>query len=801
MNWISFIACLLLGHTAFGQFERINMPDGIKPAKSQVGADLIADIKSVQPGEPFRLGVRYRMQPQWHIYWHNWGDIGLATDIRWDLPEGWKVGPLQWPVPEKFTTGSGDSAITGYGYHGETVLFVEVTPPDTIIDQSIELKALTKWLACRESCIPGGESMSIRLPVGSGEPSYDRKYIDYFAERVPVFVPRSGPAGHITTNQLQIRIPGLDDIQFVSGKTSVLNLEVTPREGWKIADEAGRLDLQSGLYPHAVEGWENTHAGEALVENGKLMLSWPVIPSPGVADGRHELAGVLRVPLMKDGEPDLTEVMVQLSLTAQIGDVRAVVPSVPSVVVDPIGSIEGIKPGAGPEDIPRGFSFLEMKRHEQSVWYFLLLAFLGGIILNVMPCVLPVISIKILSFVRQANDNPARIFRMGLMFTLGILASFSVLALTVIGLRAAGTAVGWGFHLQNPIFVIIMSAAVLAFSLSLFGVFSINLSASVNQSIGSATQQEGYAGAFVNGVLATALSTPCVAPFLGPAVGYAFTKSGPVVLAFFLTTGSGLAFPYLLLSMNPGWLRWLPRPGNWMATFKGCMGLLLLATVVWLLFVVAGQVSRAGFWATIIFLVVVGLVAWLYGRGTDLRASRNFRRTTPWLVTAILALSFYFLPYRYISSHDKNLVNFGPQARIFVADEDVIPWVSFDIDAIEQMVRENKPIFIDFTADWCASCKYNEKTALDTGEVRATMEKYGVIPVKADWTRKDEVILKVLNQFGESGVPFYVLLPPGRADQPVILPKFLTKGIVLRELHNALGPDKVVSSRRVVGDT
>ena len=347
MNWISFIGCLLLGHSAFGQFERINVPGGVKPAKPQVRANLIADIKSVQPGKPFRLGVRYRMQPQWHIYWHNWGDIGLATDIRWDLPEGWKIGPLQWPVPEKFMTGSGDSAITGYGYHGETVLFVEVTPPDTIIDRSIELKALTKWLACRESCIPGGESMSIRLPIGPGQPSYNRKYIDHFAARVPVFVPRSGPAGHYTANQLQVRIPGLDDIQFVPGKTSVLNLEVTPREGWKIADDVERLDLQSGLYPYAVEDWENTHAGEVIVENGKLMLSWPVTPSPGVADGRHELTGVLRVPLTKDGEPDLAEVMVQLSLSAQIGDVHAVVPNIPSVVVNSTGSIAVVYPDAG----------------------------------------------------------------------------------------------------------------------------------------------------------------------------------------------------------------------------------------------------------------------------------------------------------------------------------------------------------------------------------------------------------------------------------------------------------------------
>jgi thiol:disulfide interchange protein DsbD len=406
----------------------------------------------------------------------------------------------------------------------------------------------------------------------------------------------------------------------------------------------------------------------------------------------------------------------------------------------------------------------------------LVLAFLAGLILNVMPCVLPVISLKVLGFVRQGGEDRGRIARLGLTFAAGVLASFAALGGAVIALDALGAQVGWGFQFQEPRFVILMAAVVFAFGLSLFGVYEIRLPGRAATGLDALARREGYGGAFMNGVLATALATPCTAPFLGTALGFAFAQPPAWIMAFFLTIGAGLAAPYVALSLHPAWLRRLPKPGAWMDTFKQAMGLLLMATLVWLLWVLGRQTGAEGIAAALAFLLALGTGCWLMGmsgRRGGLRA----------LAALALALGgYWFFPERHL-----RVGGAAPPAQSSGASQSDggIAWEPFDVRRVEELAAQGRMVFIDFTADWCTTCKVNEKLALETEAVRAAFARHRVAAVKADWTRRDPAIGAVLAQFGRSGVPLYVILPPGRASQPAVLPEAITQGIVTQALDEA----------------
>lgn len=414
-------------------------------------------------------------------------------------------------------------------------------------------------------------------------------------------------------------------------------------------------------------------------------------------------------------------------------------------------------------------------------------AFIGGFILNLMPCVLPVISIKVFSLIQQAGEDPSQIFKHGITFALGIIVSFLSLGALVIAIQSAGQKIGWGFQFQYPVFVLCMAAIVTLFALSMFGVFYFDLSAGRDQ-ISALAGREGLPGTFFKGMLATVLSTPCTAPFLGTALGFAFAQPWWAILAIFFVIALGMSFPYFVLALRPQWMKFLPKPGVWMEKFKEAMGFLMLATVVWLVSVLSGLVSADAVVAAISFLVCLSFACWIQGRFIDLNSTTGKKAVV--LVCALAAaLSGYFLylrPYPELLGTRAALLPQQPQNAA-----DSIQWQDFSLPSLEKGIKENKTVFIDFTARWCLTCKANEIGIINTPPVIEKFKALKVLPLKADWTAQDADISDLLRKFGRSGVPLYVIFPAGHAGEPIVLPEALTQQMLLSALDKA-GPSKEI---------
>jgi len=401
----------------------------------------------------------------------------------------------------------------------------------------------------------------------------------------------------------------------------------------------------------------------------------------------------------------------------------------------------------------------------------LLYGFLGGLILNLMPCVLPVISLKIFGFIKQAGDDRGRILRHGLAFAAGIFTWFMGLALVLVGLKLAGHEISWAFQFQNSWFILIIASIVFVFALNLFGVFEIILPGRANNALAEASSGHGYLGSYSQGVFATLLATPCTAPFLGASLGYAFTQGPVTILALFAAISLGMALPYLLLSAQPAWMKILPKPGAWMERVKQFMAFPLLATLLWLLSVLGGQKGLDGvIWASA-FLLCLGLACWIYGAFAGPFASAR-AKVISWALILVVVLGggWLFLAQSFASSQ--------AGAKAAGGEKDGIAWVEFSTKALADLRAQGKPVFVDFTADWCISCKFNERTAINVPSVRAAFKDKDIVPMIADWTNANPEITAALKEFGRVGVPFYVLYPANNGE-PIILPEILTTQIVL----------------------
>jgi len=409
----------------------------------------------------------------------------------------------------------------------------------------------------------------------------------------------------------------------------------------------------------------------------------------------------------------------------------------------------------------------------RGIFTFLLFGFLGGIILNLMPCVLPVISLKIFGFIQQAGQSRQKILRSGVAFTLGIFAWFIVLALLLIALKAAGRDVTWGgFQFTNPYFVLGLSVIVLVFALNLFGVFEISLPQSMTRGLLLTTARKDDLGSFFQGVFATVLATPCTAPFLGTALGFAFSQSAAIILAMFIAIAAGMSAPYLLLSAQPAWLRFLPKPGPWMLHVKQFMGFLLLATLLFLLYVLGAQRGLEGaIWASC-FLLVISVACWMKGAFVVPTASAAKRNVVIFLMLVLVfASGIYFIGDKF---HSANIASADSRLR---GD-----WQAFTPERLQAELEQGRTVFVDFTAAWCLTCKFNEASVLESAEVREAFQRHAIVKLKADWTNGDPVITKLLQQFGRPGVPLYVLYP-GKNEEPIVFPELLTKGMVLDKLE------------------
>jgi thiol:disulfide interchange protein DsbD len=685
--------------------------------KQLVRPELLADTDAVVAGKPFTVGLLLRMAPAWHTYWKFSGDAGLPTELKWKLPAGWKIGEIQWPIPLK-TIDPGD--IQTYGYENEVLLMQEITPPAKFDGSSVKLSADASWLVCERICIPGGATLQLELPVSTtSQPANAELFARYRR-----LLPKNWPGSNIANS-------------YWSRVGSDLRLKVT---GESLASY-----LAVDFFPLPEQ---STIVGHPRIESrnkNELMFRIPIESSE---KNLSSMAGLIVFAKQPNGEDRAAWQMTSATAESQTGLSASLSATTPAPV--------------------------------RGIFTFLLFGFIGGIILNLMPCVLPVISLKIFGFIQQAGQSRRKILRSGIAFTIGIFAWFIALALLLIALKGAGRDVTWGgFQFTNAYFVLVLSVIVLVFALNLFGVFEISLSQSMTRSLLSTTERKDLLGSFFQGVFATVLATPCTAPFLGTALGFAFTQSPVIILAMFIAIAAGMSAPYLLLSAQPAWLRFLPRPGPWMLHVKQFMGFLLLATLLFLLYVLGAQRGLEGaIWASC-FLLVISVVCWMKGAFVVPTASAA-KRSVVLILALVLVLGsgIYFIGNKFYS------------ATIASADSRLRgDWQAFTPERLQTELEQGRFVFVDFTAAWCLTCKFNEASVLESAEVREAFQRHAIVKLKADWTNGDPVITKLLQHFGRPGVPLYVLYP-GKNEEPIVFPELLTKSMLLEQLES--------STRRVV---
>lgn len=404
----------------------------------------------------------------------------------------------------------------------------------------------------------------------------------------------------------------------------------------------------------------------------------------------------------------------------------------------------------------------------------ILFSLIGGLLLNLMPCVLPVVSLKVLSFVQMAGSSKRELFKQGAYFSLGVLVSFWVLAIALIALQKSGEAVGWGFQLQEPLFIVLLAFLFVLLALSLFGVFEFGTSiAAMAGDASQSKKQSKSASSFWSGVFATAVATPCTGPFMGTALGYALTQPSWVALLVFTALGLGMSLPYLLLGLNPSLMRYIPKPGAWMEGFKQLMGFLMLATVLWLLWVFAGQTSENSLFILLFALLVASMAAWIYGTWGAPYKSKMTRRIAYALSISVFVFSFW-VAFEAVQTGNHTSV----KEEIAMAEGG---WEPFSRERVAELRAKNIPVFIDFTAKWCLICQANHLT-LTKGEVDRQMTEKGVVRMKADWTKHDPIITEELQKFGRSGVPLYVYYG-SEQQEAEILPQVLTESAILSAMN------------------
>lgn len=687
-------------------------------APSATKAKLVLSAESARPGDTVLAGVRLTMDRGWHVYWRNAGESGLPTRIEWTLPEGVQAGEIQWPVPEVFTSGG----LTTYVYHDETLLIVPLKVTEKMAAGSVELRARVSWLECMEACVPGSAEVAATLLVGPKRlDSPDAGAIENWQKRTPVPAAASAFRGAWAEQ-------GTNDTRHLIIEGEMVN-------GAKPSD----------FFGYAGDGFEVSPGADALeADSGKFRLRKsvkrfePVFPST--------IAGVLVWP----GAGAQATVAREVRFDLGSADKAPVVAS----------AAEPISVGL----------LLRM----------IALAFLGGLILNVMPCVLPVIALKILGFVQQSKEAPQRVRRLGVVYALGVLVSFLVLAGMVIAVRQAGGAASWGMQMQNPFFRLALTVAVTLVALNLFGVFEVALGGRTLGAAAGLASKEGSAGAFFNGVLATALATPCTAPFLTVALGFAFTQPAWVIVTMFVATAAGLALPYVVLSCRPGWLKFLPKPGVWMQQFRVAMGFPMLATGVWLFDVTVPTFGEDGVLWLGLLLVLVALTAWIWGefvqRGTK---QRGLAIAT---CMALVLCGLYLLEGQL---HWRTLAGRGEATEVRLGASGSIEWQPWSPAAVARARGEGRPVLVDFTARWCLTCKSNKRFAVEIPSVTAKLKELNAVALRADNTDPSPAITEELKRYSRAGVPL-VLVFPRQADKPaIVLPALLTPSIVLAALDEA----------------
>jgi thiol:disulfide interchange protein DsbD len=633
-------------------------------------ATLVSDTDTMQPGVPFRVGLRLRMAPGWHTYWKNPGDAGVAPELA---IEGVKQSPIDWPTPRRVAEGP----LMTYAYTGEVLL------PVTVTAATGRVRAHAQWLVCKDICVPEEGDFSLVLPVGTpGQSGQAGLFAAHDAA-----VPRTLP--------WRARISP-DGMLFVQGAELTT---ATVTDAWFIPDDPGRI--------------QDDAAQPLSVRAGGFTLA--LRPAKGF-DAAQDLSGVLSVR-------DRAGLQVDAAVRAEPGPL-------PPPAMPPLGQI-------------------------------LVFAFLGGLILNLMPCVFPILAMKAVALARHAGRGHGH----AVSYTAGVLVMFVALAGALLAARAAGTAAGWGFQFSSPVFVAGMTWLLFAVGLNLSGVFQIG--AGLARAGNELTERNGVAGSFFTGLLAVLVATPCTAPFMGVAVAAGLAAPPAVTMVVFAMMGLGLATPYVALASMPGLARLMPRPGRWMEVLKQGLAFPMYGAAAWLGWVVSQEAGPNGVLATAAGLVLVGFAAWVFGttQSSEVQARRIGQSAALVAVLAALAVLSGISTAPVGAAAETSAETFTPQR-------------------LAALRAAGKPVFVNMTAAWCVTCLVNERVAIGTDAVKQAFAADDVTYLKGDWTRQDPSITAFLRQNGRDGVPLYVFFPAG-GGRPEVLPQILTEGAVLGLLRTS----------------
>jgi thiol:disulfide interchange protein DsbD len=672
----------------------------------QVRAELVAHApEGIAPGKPVQLGLRIEHQPKWHTYWKNPGDSGLPTSLSWTLPPGVQAGDVEWPTPQKLPLGP----LMNFGYEGVLLLPVALQLPPDFAAPTLDVKLAAEWLVCKDVCIPESGEFSLSLPAQAATVAHAGDFANA-RDTLPVPLPDAQARAEVRTD--------------ASGAALVVTVDGLPA-GWQ-GRELTFFPETAGVILNAarpVERWEGA----------RWTAEVPLDPQ------RSESPDAMPVVLVARGE--LAGARVQVAVAGPwpaAGALPAVAAAEPAA-----GALEAVPP-ASPLGLPLAIAF----------------ALVGGLLLNLMPCVFPVLSLKVLGFAHHAQDR-SRLLAGGLAYTGGVVLSFMALAALLLALRAGGEQLGWGFQLQSPAVVAALAALFTLIGLNLAGVFEFG--SVLPDRVATAQARHPVLDSALTGVLAVAVAAPCTAPFMGASLGFAVTLPAAQALAVFAALGLGMALPYLAASAFPAVARWLPRPGAWMATFKTLMAFPMFATVVWLVWVLGQQVGIDGAAALLGGLVALAFAAWALGAPAN---TPRVRRV--WGTVGVLLLG---AALAWVGPSLRQDAVAGPAAA--AADG----WEPWSAERVAEANAQGRAVFVDFTAAWCVTCQYNKRTTLADAEVKAAFAGKDVLLLRADWTRRDAAITAELARLGRSGVPVYALYRPGNP-APQLLSEILSVGEV-----------------------
>ena len=685
----------------------------------QVRAELLAWApEGVEPGKPVWVGLQLSHSPEWHTYWKNSGDSGLPTMLEWQLPAGVMAGEIAWPTPKKIPLGT----LANYGYENTVLLPVPLTVPQALSSDfgapQLDIKLKAAWLVCRKECIPQEGEFFLRIPVKSSTalngPAFQAAF-DAAPKPLPTGASKVEVNGN--GNGLKVSVAGLP--AALQGKT----LAFFP---------------ETGLVIEPAAQWQQ--AWQGAVWTAQLPLSSQRTESPTTLPlvvAFNDAAFRIEAPVKGVWPPARALAVVSPALEAALQ--------------------------ANAATVEKGAALASRNTPPLSLIAALLGALLGGMFLNLMPCVFPVLAIKVVGFV-QVKDQASRV-RTGLAYSVGVVLSFLALGALLLGLRAAGEQLGWGFQLQSPAVVAGLAVLFTLMGLNLAGVFEFGNF--LPSRVANLQAKSPTINAFLSGVLATAIASPCTAPFMGASLGYAVGLPALQALAVFGAIGVGMALPYLAASAIPAVARALPRPGMWMVTFKQLMAFPMFATVAWLVWVLGQQSGIDGAGALLGLLVLLSLTIWaLTLRGSARTAIATFS-------IALCALAVWVI--------GPNVVK--PLSDVSAAGTSPVAtgkWQAWAPGRVEQLTAQGQSVFVDFTAAWCVTCQYNKKITLSNARVLADIDNKKVALLRADWTRRDPEVTAALAQLGRSGVPVYVIYKPGRA--PVVLSEILSVEDVRAEL-------------------